>query len=101
VARLVCQVHAQKKPVTALCIAPTVIAKMLKSEKPKLTIGTDQTTAKNLETIKTKHVTCKIAQLAVDRKKKLVSTPTYMLGRRISEMAENIDKTVAALVEIT
>jgi len=36
----------------------------------------------------------------VDRERKLVSTPAYMLGKRISEVADGIDKAVGALLEM-
>jgi len=100
VARLVREVHAQGKPVGALCIAPAVVAKVLGSEKPKLTIGTDETTADALQAMGAQHLACAVNELAVDREKKLVSTPAYMLGKRISEVAEGIDKAVGALLEM-
>jgi enhancing lycopene biosynthesis protein 2 len=46
------------------------------------------------------HVACSVSELAVDRARKLVSTPAYMLGRSISEVADGIDKAVAALLEM-
>ena len=101
VARLVREVHAQGKPVGAICIAPVLVAKVLGREKPKLTIGTDAATAKGLEAMGAEHVACGVAQLAVDRGKKLVSNPAYMLGKRISEVADGIDKAVGALLEMT
>jgi enhancing lycopene biosynthesis protein 2 len=101
VARIVREVHAQGKPVAALCIAPAVLAKVLGSEKPTLTIGTDEATAKGLEAMGARHLACAATELAVDRPRKLVSTPAYMLGKRISEVAEGIDKAVGALLEMT
>ncbi|HSD67055.1 MAG TPA: isoprenoid biosynthesis glyoxalase ElbB [Vicinamibacteria bacterium] len=98
VARLVCEVHAQRKPVAALCIAPAVVARVLGAQKPKLTIGTDEATAKGLEAMGATHVPCAVTELTVDRERKLVSTPAYMLGKRISEVAEGIDKAVGAVV---
>ena len=100
VARLVREVHAQGKPVGAVCIAPALIARVLGPEKPRLTIGTDEATASGLEAMGATHVACTVAELAVDRERKLVSTPAYMLGRRIGEVAEGIDKAVAALLEM-
>lgn len=100
VERLVREVHAQGKPVAAICIAPAVVARVLGSEKPKLTIGTDQETARSLEAMGAEHVACGVGQLAVDRGRKLVSTPAYMLGKRISDVADGIDRAVAALVEM-
>ena len=100
VARLVREVHAQGKPVGAVCIAPALVAKVLGSEKPKLTIGTDEATARGLEAMGATHVACAVTELVVDRERKLVSTPAYMLGRAISEVAEGIDKAVGALLEM-
>ena len=100
VARLVCEVHAQRKPVAALCIAPAVVARVLGHEKPKLTIGTDEATAQGLSAMGAQHVACSVTELAVDRENKLVSSPAYMLGKRISEVAEGIDKAVGALLEM-
>jgi len=100
VARLVREVHAQGKPVASLCIAPAVVARVLGGEKPRLTIGTDEATAQGLEAMGAEHVACAVTELAVDREKKLVSSPAYMLGKRISEVAEGIDKAVGALIEM-
>jgi enhancing lycopene biosynthesis protein 2 len=98
VARLVREVHAQGKPVGAVCIAPALVARVLGDERPKLTIGTDADTAAGLERMGAQHLACSVSELAVDREKKLVSTPAYMLGTRISEVADSIDKAVDALL---
>ncbi len=100
VARLVREVHAQGKPVAAVCIAPALIAKVLGSEAPELTIGTDEATAGALEAMGARHVACPVKEFVVDRERKLVSTPAYMLGQRISEVAEGIDRTVEALLDL-
>jgi enhancing lycopene biosynthesis protein 2 len=100
VARLVRDVHAQGKPVGAVCIAPALVAKVLGRERPRLTIGTDEATAKSLEAMGATHVACAATELAVDRERKLVSTPAYMLGQRISEVAKGIDKAVDALLDM-
>ncbi len=100
VARLVREVHAQGKPVASVCIAPALIAKVLGGESPELTIGTDEATAGALEAMGARHVACPVKEFVVDRERKLVSTPAYMLGQRISEVAEGIDRTVEALLEL-
>ena len=101
VARLVREVHAQGKPVGAVCIAPALVAKVLGAEKPRLTIGTDEATAQGLEAMGATHVACAVTEVAVDLERKLVSTPAYMLGKRISEVADGIDEAVGALLEMT
>lgn len=100
VARLVREVHAQRKPVAAVCIAPAVLAKVLGSEAPSLTIGNDRDTASALEAMGAQHVDCPVREMVVDRERKIVSSPAYMLATRISEAADGIEKTVKALIEM-
>lgn len=100
VARLVREVHAQKKPVAAVCIAPAVLAKVLGPEAPSLTIGNDKDTASALEAMGAQHVDCPVREMVVDQERKIVSSPAYMLATRISEAADGIEKTVKALIEM-
>ncbi len=100
VARLVREMHAQGKPVAAVCIAPALVAKVLGDQAPELTIGTDQGTANALESMGARHVSCPVSEFVVDRERKLITSPAYMLAGRISEAAEGIEKTVEALMEM-
>jgi enhancing lycopene biosynthesis protein 2 len=100
VAELVRAVHDQGKAVAAVCIAPALIAKVLGTEGPELTIGTDADTAGALETMGARHVSCPVTEFVVDRDRKLISSPAYMLAQSISEAAEGIEKTVAELMEM-
>jgi enhancing lycopene biosynthesis protein 2 len=100
VAALVRAVHEQGKPVAAVCIAPALIARVLGDERPELTIGTDAETAGALEQMGATHIACPVTELVVDHDRKLISSPAYMLAGSISEAAEGIEKTVAALIEM-
>lgn len=100
VAALVREVHAQGKPIAAVCIAPALLAKVLGTEGPKLTIGNDAATAGAMEAMGATHVTCPVTEFVIDRERKLVTSPAYMLAGSISEAAEGIEKTVAALMEL-
>ncbi|MFV2074262.1 MAG: isoprenoid biosynthesis glyoxalase ElbB [Thermoanaerobaculales bacterium] len=100
VAALVRAVHAQGKPVAAVCIAPALIAKVLGDEGPELTVGNDADTASAIETMGATHITCPVAEFVVDRERKLVTSPAYMLAQSISEAAEGIEKTVTTLLEM-
>jgi len=100
VARLVRAVHAQGKPIAAVCIAPALLARVLGDERPQLTIGSDPATAGALEKMGARHVVCPVKELVVDRERKLVSSPAYMLAERISEVAAGIEKTVDALLDM-
>ena len=100
VADLVRAVHAQGKPVGAVCIAPALIAKVLGDEKPELTIGNDSDTAGALASMGASHIDCPVTEFVVDRDRKLVTSPAYMLAQSISEAAEGIEKTVAAVIDM-
>lgn len=100
VARLVREVHAQGKPIAAVCIAPALLARVLGAEGPALTIGTDAGTAGALEAMGATHVSCPVTEFVIDRERKLVTSPAYMLARNISEAAEGIEKAVKALLDM-
>src|SRR5262245_41471081 len=93
--------HAAKKPIAALCIAPAVLAAVLGREfHPELTIGDDAGTAKKLEGMGATHVRTEVTGVVVDRRNKIVTTPCYMLATRISQVAEGAERTVKALLEM-
>jgi len=100
VSRLIGEVVAAKKPLAAICIAPALVSKVLGGKKlsHKLTIGNDEETASALQSMGSEHVACPVSEFVVDREKKIVTTPAYMLAGRISEAAEGIEKTVKALL---
>ena len=100
VARLISEIHAAKKPIAAICIAPAVVSKVLGSENisHQLTIGTDEGTAEALGKMGAEHILCPVSEFVIDHKNKLISSPAYMLAGSISEAAEGIEKTVKALI---
>ena len=87
-----------KKPIGLICIAPAIGAKS--GEGVTLTIGTDKDTAAALETIGAKHVDTPVNDIVVDEKNKVVSTPAYMLGPRISDVATGIEKLVDQVLKM-
>jgi enhancing lycopene biosynthesis protein 2 len=101
VARLLQDMAAAKKPICAICIAPTLVAAALgKVYAPKVTIGTDAGTAAAINATGSEHLECPVKEFVVDKANKIVSTPAYMLAERISEAAEGIDKAVRATIEL-
>jgi len=46
------------------------------------------------------HVDCPVREFVVDRKRKIITSPAYMLAKRISEAADGIEGTVTALLEM-
>jgi enhancing lycopene biosynthesis protein 2 len=100
VERLVREVHAARKPIGFICIAPVIGAKVLGGEGVKLTIGNDPATARDIESLGAKHVACKVEEICVDERLKVVSTPAYMLGPTIFPVSQGIDKLVSAVLEM-
>lgn len=99
-ARLLRDLRSAGKPIGALCIASAVLAKALGSEKPELTIGTDEGAASALEAMGARHVRCAAGDVVVDRDRRIVTTPAYMLAHRIGEVAAGAEKLVAAVIEL-
>ena len=100
--RLVSEVHSAEKPIGVICISPVMMGKVMEKmgEKVSLTIGNDEQTANDLTTMGAKHVTCPVQEIVVDKDKKVVSTPAYMLAGRISEAADGIEKLVKEVIDL-
>ena len=100
VAGLLQEMHAAGKPILAMCIAPALTAKALGDVKPKLTIGNDPGTAEGIETLGGIHENQDVRGVSVDLKNKIISTPAYMLGQSISEVADGIENAINELMKI-
>ncbi|HEY6871373.1 MAG TPA: isoprenoid biosynthesis glyoxalase ElbB [Geobacteraceae bacterium] len=101
VARLLRDMAKAGKPICAICIAPALVAATLGREyAPKLTIGTDAGTAAAIAATGSEHVQCPVTEFVVDKERRIVSTPAYMLAQRISETADGIDKAVRATLDL-
>ena len=100
VQRLLSEMVAAGKPVGAICIAPATLTKALSDKKPEVTIGSDSGTAAAIEAMGGKHKTCTVDMIHVDEANRIVSTPAYMLGPSIKDVAEGIEKLVAKVLEL-
>jgi enhancing lycopene biosynthesis protein 2 len=102
VARLLKEMAMARKPIGAVCIAPTLIAAVLGKEySPTVTIGSDAGTAAEIVKTGAIHQECPVTGFVVDRQNKLVTSPAYMLATRISEVYEGIDTCVREVVKLT
>ncbi|HDY75527.1 MAG TPA: isoprenoid biosynthesis glyoxalase ElbB [Candidatus Marinimicrobia bacterium] len=93
------EVHKDNKPIGVMCIAPAMMAKIL-GEDTELTIGFDEQTSEDINTMGAKHITCPVEDIIVDREKKVVSTPAYMEAKSIKEAAEGISKLVIEILNM-
>lgn len=102
VAHLVREMHAEKKPIGAICIAPATVARVLQEAdvSATITLGTDAEMAARIEAMGHRHERCQADDCVVDREQKIVSTPAYMNAQSIGEVWQGIEKLVAAVLEM-
>ncbi len=89
---------AAGKPVAALCIAPAVLARVLGGVQ--LTIGQDEGTAAALEKLGARHIKTKQTEVVVDREKRIVTTPCYMLESSVAQIADGADNVIRTVLEL-
>ncbi|MFP4381472.1 MAG: isoprenoid biosynthesis glyoxalase ElbB [Candidatus Sumerlaeia bacterium] len=88
-----------QKPIAAICIAPVLAARAIGNRGVSLTIGNDAETAAIIEKTGASHVECTVHECACDEANKVVSTPAYMLGPGIADVAAGIEKCIGALLK--
>ena len=100
VKRLIDDMVNANKPIGALCIAPATVGMALKDKSPELTVGSDEQTIGALQALGVKHTICAVDEIVVDEKNKVVSTPAYMLGPGIKDVAKGIEKAVKKILSM-
>jgi len=85
-----------KRVMGFICIAPVILARISGGMglKIRVTIGTDPEAARAVEAMGAIHVPCAVDEIVVDTDYGIVTTPAYMLGQRISEVAQGIERLV-------
>lgn len=96
--RLLVGMADAQKPIALICIAPVLGARALGARGVRLTSGNDAKTAAILEKLGAKHVPCAVDSCVVDETHKIVSTPAYMLGPGIADVAAGIEACIARLL---
>jgi len=100
VERLIREMVAAGKPVGAICIAPATLARAIADKKPEVTIGNDTGTAAGIERMGGRHKVCTVDRIHVDKANRIVSTPAYMLGPGIKDVAVGIEKLVNEILSM-
>ncbi len=88
------------KPVGALCIAPATLGMAIKEKAPEMTIGNEEQVIGALNAIGVRHKVCAVDEIAIDEKNKIVTTPAYMLGPGIKDVAKGIEKVVTQILSM-
>lgn len=95
-ANAVSTIYSQSKPIVALCIAPAILAKLIKNAT--LTIGNDQDTNKIIESLDNNAVSKNNASdTVVDKINKIITAPCYMLDASIAEIGDAAENVVFEL----
>jgi enhancing lycopene biosynthesis protein 2 len=99
---LTTRMHKDGKPIGVICIAPAMLAKILGQsvDSLKLTIGKDEKTAADINSMGANHLACEVDDIVIDKNQKVVSTPAYMDGKSISEVAAGIEKLVGEVLKM-
>ena len=100
VQRLLSEMVEASKPVGAICIAPATLVRALAQQKPRVTIGNDTGTAAAIGTMGGVHIDCSVDEVCVDEVNQIVTTPAYMLGPGIKDVAIGIENLVEKVLSL-
>ncbi len=84
IAQLIKDIHKAGKPIGALCIAPVLLAKVLKDIT--ITVGNDENTAKDVVKMGGKNINTVSGEVISDKENKIYSTPCYMLDADLKDI---------------
>ncbi|MBX2843425.1 MAG: isoprenoid biosynthesis glyoxalase ElbB [Flammeovirgaceae bacterium] len=108
---LIVKMVEEHKPIAAMCMSPTTIAKALEGSNIQaiLTVGTTKSSSpyeieaisKGMESIGAKTKNCDTANVIIDDAHNIITTPCYMMEASISQINEGIEKAMAKLVALT
>lgn len=97
VEKAIIETNKLNKPIGALCISPAIVAKVLKGAK--VTIGSDEGTAKAIEAMGSTNEVTSHGEVIVDKKFKIYTTPCYMLDATIVNIADGALNIIKAMLE--
>ncbi len=91
--------HLGGKPIGLICIAPTMAAAIC-GEGVSCTIGDDSETAAAIKAMGGEHRVCPVDKVVIDKERKLVTTPAYMLADCVLDAYKGITQCVAAVLNL-
>lgn len=91
---VILNMHTAGKPIVALCIAPVILAKVLKA---KVTIGNDTGTAQAIEKMGGEHQNTRVDEISIDEENKIITTACYMLAKNPLEVGVGAELAVQAM----
>ena len=100
IAQIITDCFESKMPIGAICIAPTIVARVLGHNGITVTIGNDSKVAAAVEQTGAHHQECSADDIVVDKQNLVVTTPAYMLAKSIKEVDTGIGKLVQAIAKL-
>lgn len=101
VEKLLKHFYEARKPIAAVCIAPVLVAKVLGSYGPFLTVGDNEEVESCMESFGAQTKKCEEGSYVLDKKNRIVSTPAYMYASSNTvPVAEGIDKMCEAFLAL-
>jgi len=100
VRRLLMDMAALAKPIGAMSIATATVVRVLSAISPLVTIGNDPGTAAGIASMGGVHCDCGVSDICVDEAHRIVTTPAYMLGPTIKDVAAGIEKLVDRVLSL-
>ena len=101
---IILKFYGEKKVIGAICIAPILVANVLRNFNISITFGDDKTAASARHTVLkwgVQHLACERDQCVVDKENRIVTTPAYMYGdSQITHIFGGISKLAQAIKEL-
>lgn len=98
VERVIKEMHDAGKPIVALCIAPVLVVRILKNVL--VTIGNDAETISAIKQMGGDHQICSAAEVCIDKKNKIITTPCYMLDKCLKDVAMSTSNAIKVLMDM-
>jgi len=93
--------HAARKPMGAVCIAPAVVALAFPGKQFELTVGAKSEASTEIEKLGHRHVPTPVNSCHVDSANKIVTTAAYMYDNAVlHELFQGIDALVTEVVRL-
>ena len=109
VEQLILSAVKKNKPIAAMCMGPTVVAKALAGSdiEATLTVGSDEADSPydikgisdGMKSLGANPVMKTVHQIAVDSENKIITAPCYMMNASITEIHENVEDLIDKLFE--
>lgn len=95
--KIILEMHSLHKPIGAMCISPVIIANVI--EKSTVTIGVDDGTAKDIESMGSIHLKTTYGEVIADKRNMIFTTPCYMLDSNLVDIMEGTNNLIQSILE--